>query len=98
MRFRGYARKIRAMPRPRIHEPGSTASDRKNASLAALYTRGGKVKSVAFEAEDLAAIDTIRRRYGLSTDRDAIAFALRMASATALLPASHTEESRKKAA
>ena len=39
-----------------------------------------KPTTVRFEAEDLIAIETIKQKYGISTDSDAIRFALRIVS------------------
>jgi hypothetical protein len=86
------------MPRPRLHPEGSTATDRKRESVKSLYQRGGKMMNVALEAEDLSAMLALRKRHGLPTDREAIAFALRLASAATLLPDNDRTTTSKKAA
>lgn len=66
------------MSRPRIHAPGQepTAADRQRASRRARLAKGGKAVHVVLTAEEAQALEALRDREQLASDRDAIGWAL----------------------
>jgi hypothetical protein len=67
------------MARPRIYPIGQEPSEaeRKRVMRARLAERGGKIINVALESDDLDALERIRDRLDLASDREAISAAIR---------------------